>query len=187
MRACMQRGALLASMVMCPGAGQTFAADDLTGIWSAEVRTRGGLGAQMTFTATEVTSTFGALVDIKYEIDGKEFTIDGDKMTVTRAGGPPQVMTRVGAPHGGGHPIIGDWSFMHYTGQPAVQRFSRNGTSQLTVPFQTTKGPYRVDNGTLQIQFEGRPAVVLKVKRDGNVLTTTDSNGKEIRFIKFEY
>jgi hypothetical protein len=187
MRTNMQRGALLAFALMCLGEGRTVAADELTGIWSAEVRTRGGLGAQMTFTATEVTSTFGALVDVKYEIDGKEFTIDGDKMTVSRPGMQPQMMTRVGAPYGGAPPIIGDWSFTHYTGQPAVQRFSRNGTTQLTVPFQTTKGPYRTEDGTLHIQFEGKPPLVLKFKREGNVLTTTDSNGKEIRFVKFEY
>jgi hypothetical protein len=185
MRMNIQRGALLAFALICLGGGQTFAADDLPGIRSAQVRTRGGLGAQMTFTATEVTSTFGALVDIKYEIDGKEFTIDGDKMTVTRPGMQSQIMTRVGAPYRNAHPVIGNWSFTHYTGQPALQRFSRNGTTQLSVPFQTTRGSYRIENDTLQ--FDGTPPLVLKIKREGNVLTTTDSNGKETRFVKFEY
>jgi hypothetical protein len=208
MRTTTARSACLLLAVLWSGAVPAAAADDLAGVWSAQVRTRGGLGAQMTFTAAgQVTSTFGALVDFKYEIEDnrikmtsanpaeptpsgpmvQEFTIEGDQMTLTRTGAQSQVMTRVGAPHRDAHPIVGDWSFIHYTGQPAVERYARNGVIQLTVPFQTAKGPYRLDNGALQIEFEGKPPLSLKIERDGNVLTTTDPNGKQIRFVKFEY
>ena len=155
----MQRRGFLAFALLCLGGRRAFAApqatDDLIGIWSAQVRTKGGLGAQMTFTAAgDITSTFGALIDLKYEIDqdkfkmtiagpderpmstliGREFKIDGDQLTINQGDlGPPQVMTRVGMPHRDAHPIVGDWSFTHSTGATAVQRFSRKGTAQLSV------------------------------------------------------
>jgi len=207
MRKYTPKGALVALALICLGAAPAAAADDVTGIWSAQIRTRGGLGAQMTFTAGQVTSTFGALVDFKYEIDGnrikmtslsphdpkpaaimtQEFAIDADKMTVTMAGGQPQLMTRVGAPYPDAHPIVGDWSFTHQTGQPALTRYARSGVMQLTVPFQTFKGPYRIENGAARIEFEGLAPLTLKIKRDGDVLTTTDPKGKDISFAKFEH
>src|SRR5262245_36736220 len=98
----MQRRALVALGMLWLGGVRAFAAVDVTGIWSAAVRTRGGLGAQMMFTATDAISTFGALVDFKYVLDGtlikmtsmqprdqapaetisQEFKIEGDKMTL---------------------------------------------------------------------------------------------------------
>ena len=68
-----------------------------------------------------------------------------------------------------------------------LQRFSRNGVTQLSVPFKTSKGPYRIADDTLHLAFEGRPAVTFTIKRDGNQLTTRDAQGREIRFAKFEY
>src|SRR5262245_17578955 len=149
----LERRALVAFGMLWLGGARAFAAIDLTGIWSAEVRSRGGLGPQMIFTAVDATSTFGALVDFKYEIQGtllklslmdphgptppdaitQEFKIEGDSMTVMIAGGQRLVMTRVGAPHRDAHPIVGDWTYMHQTGIPALQRFSRNGITQLSV------------------------------------------------------
>src|SRR5262245_40508438 len=134
----MERRALVALGLLWVGGVRANAAPDVTGLWSAAVRTRGGLGAQLAFTATDVSSTFGALVDFKYESDGarlkmtsmeageptpaaavaQEFAIENDKLTIMA-----QIMTRIGLPHPGAHPIVGDWAFMHYTGVPAVQRF----------------------------------------------------------------
>ena len=202
-----ERRALLAFGLLWLGGVRALAAPalDVIGLWSSVVRTRGGLGSQIEFTATEATSTFGALVDSKYEISGsllkltsaepgsqspgmsQEFKIEGDKLTVTLADGSPQVMTRVGTPHRDAHPIVGDWTFQHQTGVPAVQRFSSKGVMQLSVPFQTHKGPYRLDGETMHIEFVGVPLIVLTVQREGNRLDTRDDKGKTISFIKFEY
>jgi hypothetical protein len=205
----MERRALLALGLLWLGGVRAIAAPaaiDVTGLWSAAVRTRGGLGAQMTFTETEATSTFGALVDFKYEISGnlikmtsmeprdpqnaemtQEFKIEGDTMTVTFGNGASQIMTRVGAPHRDAHPIVGDWAYQHQTGVPAVQRFSSKGIMQLSAPFVTYKGPYRIEGETMHIQFAGVPAVAITVQREGNRLTTRDEKGKVIGFVKFEY
>ena len=39
----------------------------------------------------------------------------------------------------------------------------------------------------MHIQFVGVPPIALTIKRDGDVLTTTDHNGKDLRFVKFDY
>jgi hypothetical protein len=200
-----ERRAFVALGLLWLSGVRAYASTDLAGIWSAVVRTRGGLGAQMIFTATEAISTFGALVDFTYKIDGtqikmtsmepgsmpvvmaQEFKIDGNTLTITSAAGPAVVMTRVGQPLPDADPLVGAWSFMHQTGVPAVQRFSRNGVTQLSVPFKTSKGPYRIADDTLHLAFEGMPAITLTIKRDGNQLTTRDAQGREIRFAKFEY
>lgn len=203
-----QRRAILALATICLAGFHAGAEEDLTGIWSAEQRTKGGLGAQIVFTPTEAVSTFGALIDLKYEIDGnlfkliyltpsappsekligREFTIEGDKLTIAQGdAGPPLVMTRVGPPHLGAHPIVGDWTYPHPAGAPALQRFSRSGAAQLSVVMQTVRGPYSVANDTLEMRFEGRPPVTLTIKREGNILITTDAKGRVIRHVKFEY
>src|SRR5258705_11785924 len=76
--------------------------DDLVGIWSSSSRTKGGLGPQWIFKKDgNLSHTFGALVDFKYEVNGsqikmtllapdrsatsevstQEFSIDGDMLT----------------------------------------------------------------------------------------------------------
>ena len=82
-----ERRAFVALGLLWLSGVRAHASTDLTGIWSAVVRTRGGLGAQMIFTATEAISTFGALVDFNYKIDGTLI-----KMTSMEPGAMPVVM-----------------------------------------------------------------------------------------------
>ena len=117
----------------------------------------------------------------------QEFAIDGDKLTIGHAGTPVQVMVRVGTPYPGAQPIVGDWNFTHDTGQPAVARYSRAAIAQLSVRFKTYNGSYRVAGATLHIEFDGLAPLALSIRRDGDLLTTTDANGKEIRFVKFNH
>jgi len=204
----MERRALVALGLLWLGGVRASAAPDVTGLWSAAVRSRGGLGAQMSFTEAEAISTFGALIDLTYEIAAgkikiktgapeeppmerliaRDFKIDGNTLTIEPVeAGPRMEMTRVDAPHPGAHPIVGDWTYMHQTGVPALQRFGRNGNAQLSVPFQTSRGPYRIDGDMMHIQFEGKPPLTLTIRREGNALITRDPQGKEIKFVKFEY
>jgi hypothetical protein len=205
MRVRIGRRTILAVALLFGSAIRADAAEDLIGIWSAEARTRGGLGGQIIFTATEAISTFGALIDFKYEIAGNrirfvqdparpeasplmEFTIAGDQLTLAQGlDGRPLVMTRTGAPFAGAHPIVGDWTYPHPAGAPAIQRFARNGAAQLRVVMQTVKGPYRTEKDSVTLQFQGRPPVKASFRREGNVLTLTNPDGKAFRYSKFEY
>jgi hypothetical protein len=205
----MERRALLAFGLLWLGGVRAIAAPtavDVAGLWSAEARSRGGLGWQMLCEGTELTLTFGALIDLTYEIDGntikmfiananepptliaQPFTIEGDMLTIAQgAAGPPLVMKRVGAPHQGAHPIVGDWSYKHQTGAQAIQRFGRGKRAQLSVQIDSHKSPYRVEGETLHMESKDGAPVVLTIKREGNVLTTRDASGKEFRYIRFEY
>jgi hypothetical protein len=134
--------AFLALALLTAGFGSA-AANELTGVWSAHARTRGGLGAQWVFAANgEATATFGALVDFTYTIEGnritmtsgddpasqkdpliEEFAIDGDTMRQGRAGADVgKTMRRESRPRADAPPIIGDWSFRHPNGSTALVR-----------------------------------------------------------------
>jgi len=183
--------------------------DDVAGMWSSSSRTKGGLGAQWTFTEDgKAAYSFGALVDFKYEINGgllkmmllapdgsdtKEivtqvFSINGDILTENpKIPDRKQVMKRTGKPYKGAHQIIGEWTYKHYTGGTALMRYSRIGIAQLSVPFQTLAGTYRTNQGALTITPNGQKAVSYKFKREKDLLVLTDEEGKEKKFIRFEY
>ena len=200
------------SILICltPFSGSAAVADDdVVGMWSSSSRTKGGLGPQWIFADDgHVTQTFGALVDFRYEINGtkikmtllgpdrsetkevstQEVSIDGDTLTENpRTPDRKQIMKRTGKPYKGSHPIIGEWTYKHYTGGPALMRYSRAGVVQLSVPFQTLRGTYRANQGTLIITQTDQKSSSYKFKREGDSLVLTDSEGKESKFIRFAY
>jgi hypothetical protein len=186
-----------------------IARDDVVGMWSSSSRTKGGLGPQWAFTKNgNVTSTFGALVDFEYEVDGsqikmvllapdgssteetvtQEFSINGDTLTENpQTPDRKQIMKRVGKPYKDAHPIVGEWTYKHYTGGPALMRYSRTGIAQLSVPFQTLTGTYRTNQGTLAITPNGQKPASYKFKREKDSLVLADEEGKESKFLRFEY
>jgi hypothetical protein len=202
------RAFLLSGLVLL-GACSDAADDGVVGIWSSASRTKGGLGTQWIFLKDgNVTYTFGALVDFKYEISGsrikttllapdqsvtnevsvEEFSIDGDTLTVN-----PQtpdrklVMKRSGRSETGEPLIVGDWTYTHYTGGPALMRYSRSGTVQLSVPFQTLTGTYRNNQGILSVTLRDQKPMDSKFRREKDFLILTDNESKESKYLKFEY
>ena len=183
--------------------------DDVVGMWSSLSRTKGGLGPQWVFTKDgNVTHTFGALVDFKYEVNGsqikmtllapdrsltkevstQEFSIDGDTMTENpRTPDRKQTMKRTGKSYKDAHPIVGEWTYKHYTGGPALMRYSRADVVQLSVPFQTLTGTYRTNQGTLTITMRDQQPASYKFKRERDLLVLSDGEGKESKFLRFEY
>lgn len=140
------------SCLVLLGTRPAVADDDVAGIWSSLTRTKGGLGPQWIFTKDgKVTHTFGALVDFKYEIEGsqmkmtllapdqsltkevstKEFSIDGDTMIENpKVPDRKQIMKRTGKPYKNSPSIVGEWTYEHYTGGPAIMRYSNTGVVQ---------------------------------------------------------
>ena len=191
------------------GACPAFADNDVVGIWSSATRTKGGLGPQWIFEKDgNVVHTFGALVDFKYEIIGsqikmtllapdrsestevstQEFSIDGDTLTVNpRTPERRQVMRRAGNPYTGAPSIVGDWTCTHYTGGQALMRYSRSGIVQLSVPFQTHTGTYRIHLDTLSVTLRGQKPISSTIKREKDFLLLTDSEAKKSRYVRFDY
>ena len=96
-------------------------------------------------------------------------------------------MKRTGKPYKDAHPIIGEWTYKHYTGGPALMRYSRTGVVQLSVPFQSLTGTYRTNHGTLAITLRDQQPTSYKFKRERDLLILTDGEGKESKFLRFEY
>jgi hypothetical protein len=186
-----------------------FGGDEVAGIWSSASRTKSGLGPQWVFTKDgNVTYSFGALVDFKYEIEGnqiemtllgpdrsatneislEEFSIDGDTLTLNpNTPDRKQVMKRAGKSYKGAHPIVGDWTYAHYTGGPALMRYSREGIVQLSVPFEVITGTYRTNQGILTIALRDQESTNSRFRREKGALILSDGEFKESRYLHFEY
>lgn len=114
--------------------------------------------------------------------------MDGDTLTENPlTPDRKQVMKRTGKPYKDAHPIIGEWTYKHYTGGPALMRYSRAGVVQLSVPFQSLTGAYRTNHGTLTITLRDHQPTSYKFKRERNFLILTDGEGKDSKFLRFEY
>ena len=171
----------------------------IVGTWAAEARTKGGLGAMMVFSDNNlVTSTFGAVVDFKYEANGQSirtihemdkagtehietYRIVGDTLTTDWANPDPAKrveMKRIGPSRPGTQPIIGVWQFMHYTGVPATWQYTTNGLAQLSVPMQTSRGRYTVSGSNLVLAMDRKSPTEFRIELRGDSLTIFEPKGQ---------
>lgn len=185
-------------------------ADDVVGMWSSTSREPGGLGSEWTFAQNgDVTHTFGVLAAFRYQIEGnqiklvqlnpdhspteeistQEFSIKGDTFTLNpRSADQRQVMKRVGMRYKGAHPIVGAWTYMHRTGNPAVMKYSRDGTVLLSVPFRKLTGLYDVNRSKLSVTFQGKKTALSDFRLpDRDHLILTNPEAKESGYLRFEY
>lgn len=139
--------AVAQGVVAVPGA--------LLGTWEAISRSEGGLGSTIAFAADNtLTFTMGAMVDMSYRRSGDSLFVsspDGDlapakiaivhdTLVVTR-NGREQRESRVGAVVGD-NPLVGNWTYLHYTGVPAYEEYTASGAYHLRVPIRTLQGNY---------------------------------------------
>ncbi len=183
--------------------------DDLAGIWSATIRTKGGLGGQWIFSKDGKASyIFGALVDFFYEIKNDQIRIDinsdkkhekvpfqrfeiKDKRLIFFSGKsstPSQIMERIGQQNNEKQPILGDWTYDHYTGGKALMRFSSKGVVQLSVPFTDDKGTYSIKKDQILISLKKGNSIAINYKKKGKILLLDESGDNNIKKYKlFEY
>lgn len=183
-----------------------IAAPDIAGLWSADERTKGGLGSQWLFSGDgHVTMSFGAIVDFTYRVEGNrlittfsqpgeapeettaEFVVGGDVLTLNP--NDPETrrrMTRMGQAVGGARPIVGAWTYTHYTGSQAIDRYSRNGSMLLSVPFQSVEGTYKLLDGRITITLEGQAPSEVSIRVSGSKMTLTDHGTKHV-FTRFDF
>jgi len=171
-------------------------AENISGIWSATNRTKGGLGSQWTFFENgDISLTFGALVDFKYEIknnfilthmtEGKilkeEFNITGDILTIkSEDSQKSKVMKWAGIPADIKQPLIGNWTYPHQTGQTALMRYTRGGLAQLSVPFIVENGKYSIQDNQVIVNFRNKEPIVYSFTRNNNQLSLKDSKTNEV-------
>jgi hypothetical protein len=169
--------------------------NQIVGKWAADSRTKGGLGAMLIFADDgTVTSTFGAVVDFKYVVEGQTikmtstdsaeqttepYSIVGDKLIAYPADpNKREERTRVGTAKPGAPPIVGAWTFKHYTDATATMQYTSSGLGQLSVPIKTLKGRYKLQAQELMMEFDGQPISRRKIQLSGDHLSLL-ANGSE--------
>lgn len=194
-------GAFLAlSMVQC--LRPAHAATDVLGLWSSISKSKGGLGTQLNLSSDgSLTQIVGAVVDFRYEVrEGKiAMTFESGEKAMTRAfelrdnalvfepGKPSeQVMQRTSeSPASAG--LVGEWNYQHYTGGPALLRYSTRNVGQLVVPMAMLRGRYDLDASRMKVTLEGQTAVPYDFRVEDDALTLRDESGKETAFKRFRY
>jgi hypothetical protein len=178
---------------------------EIMGTWAADARTKGGLGSMMVFSESGiVTTTFGALVDFTYEIDGQrirtiykkgktgssdheeEYKIVADTLIIDGENPDPAMrleMKRIGLVTPGTQPVVGVWQFMHYTGIPATWQYTTNGLAQLSVPMHTSRGRYTISGSNLSLTMDGESPTEFKIEIRGDSLTLFEP-GRQQRFTR---
>ncbi len=188
---------LLALSVAATQVTPTTRVTPLLGTWEAVNRSTGGLGSTISFAPDNTMSfTLGAMVDMKYKrardslyiidpqngVNAFRISIIRDTLVMVNAG-REQRETRVGAPIAGADPVIGQWTYLHYTGVPAFEEYTPAGDFRLRVPIRTLDGTYVTlgDSAMLHLPGQGDRAVRFVVSADTLQLIW---NGQTSRYIK---
>src|ERR1700716_1716180 len=171
----------------------------LLGTWEAVTRSAGGLGSTISFAPDNSMSfTLGAMVDMKYKrardslyiidpangINAFRIAILRDTLVMVNEG-KEQRETRVSAPLKGADPVIGRWTYPHYTGVPAFEEYTPGGDFRLRVPIRTLQGTYVTmgDSAMLHLPGPGGGDRAVRFAVVGDTLQLT-WNGQTSRYVK---
>jgi hypothetical protein len=171
----------------------------LLGTWEAVTRSVGGLGSTISFSADNTMSyTLGAMVDMKYKrardslyiidpqngVNAFQFSIIRDTLVMINEG-REQRETRVGAPVSGADPVVGRWTYLHYTGVPAFEEYTPGGDFRLRVPIRTMQGTYAAlgDSAMLHLPGQGGGDRAVRFAVAGDTLQLIWS-GQTSRYVK---
>ena len=141
----------------------------LIGTWEAITRSAGGLGATIEFGRDNTLRyTLGAMVDMRYRrsrdsvyiLDPQgpvtpfkvAFIRDTLVMTNERE---DQREIRVTKAVAGADPIIGTWTYLHYTGVPAFEEYTASGDFRLRVPIRTLQGTWAAVGDSAMLHLPG--------------------------------
>jgi hypothetical protein len=157
-------GIVLAAAVACqpvPDSGQF-------GLWEATGTSMGGIGGYLELTADgSYYSAMAVLVDFVYKVEegvlyiatdevgpvefteGVPITLKDDGYVVLGAEGEEELRMRIGA--GSGDSIVGEYSYRHYTGSIAYEKFTEDGLFYLRIPMTLEVGCYEIDGEELTL------------------------------------
>ena len=180
------------------GGGSLTAQDEsIVGKWESVARNQGGLGLTFEFHPDgSIGITPGAMVDFTYRLDGDRLVMSfiepgtgevsehavavrfkGDSMTQADPESGEKVRySRLGEAEADAPPIVGAWSFKHYTGGKALQVYTADGHGHLRVPLRTDRGTYTLAGDTLRIVTRKR-TVEMHCVIDGTTLTLRSPEG----------
>ena len=179
---------------------------NIVGKWAANLRTRGGLGGMWIFEPNgNASKVFGALVDFRYSADGRilktvfkdsyagkveedssPYEIVGDTLITNPADAARrQEMKRVGLLRAGVNSIVGIWTYKHYTGGMATMEYTSTGLAQLSVPFDTEKFRYTLNQEEITLISGGSAPYRRKIRIENDLLIfLPEGDNKEARYIR---
>jgi hypothetical protein len=168
----------------------------LVGRWESVAASRGGLGIMFEFREDgTMLQSGGALVDFQIqslantelvlrENDGEGealrlgFTIDEDTALVTPVGvEEPQRWSRIGSASPDQHPLVGIWSYVHYTGHTAYVTVTEE-VMHLRVPVNPQNAVYQVTGDTMVVFQKGGEERWLLRSRNGQLFLTNPSGSE---------
>ena len=190
---------LLSLNVMVAQVAPPARSTSLIGTWEAVTRSAGGLGSTISFAPDNSMSfTLGAMVDMKYKrardslyiidpangVNAFRVSILRDTLVMVNQG-KEQRETRVGAPLKGADPVIGRWTYLHYTGVPAFEEYTPGGDFRLRVPIRTLQGTYATmgDSAMMHLPGPGGGDRAVRFAVVGDTLELT-WNGQTSRYVK---
>ena len=171
----------------------------LVGTWEAVNRSAGGLGSTISFAPDNTMSfTMGTMVDMKYKrardslyiidpqngVNAFQVSIMRDTMVMVNQG-REQRETRVGAPVNGADPVVGRWTYLHYSGVPAFEEYTPGGDFRLRVPIRTLDGTYAAmgDSAMLHLLGPGGGERAVRFAVAGDTLQII-WNGQTSRYVR---
>ena len=173
----------------------------LLGTWEAITRSAGGLGATIAFGADNTLHyTLGAMVDMKYRrardslyivdpegpVNPFQVAFVGDTMVMTNDG-KAQRETRVSPALPVADPVVGKWTYQHYTGVPAFEEYTAAGDFRLRVPIRTLEGNWTSVGDSAMLHLPGPGggdrAVHFAVVADTLILSF---DGKSTRYLRID-
>lgn len=170
----------------------------IVGTWEAVARSAGGLGTTITFSPDNGLSfTLGAMVDMNYSHVGDSLfvtSVEGslppasikfvnDTLVVARSD-REQRETRL-TPKIARDPLVGLWTFQHYTGVAAYEEYAPDGGFHLRVPIRTLTGNYVVAGNTavMHLMGDGGGDRTVNFAITGDTLQLT-WNGQSTRYLR---
>jgi hypothetical protein len=158
--------AMLVAAATCAAPG----ANELVGLWESRSTSKGGIGSTVEFRADGVAITsLTVLVNMVYRVsgdrldvatsedqlkgDGMTFKVDADTLTQPSGADSPVVKKRLGNERTDSRSIVGAWTYRHYTGATAYERYTPDGRTEFRLTLSAHTDCYSVSNG--RVTFTG--------------------------------
>lgn len=143
--------------------------NDLVGLWESTQTSKGGIGHTLEFRADGLfLEAVTVLVELSYRVengklfvaetpaaakqakDGIKIKLEGDVLMVTGPEGSVERRNRI-AKDGTAKSIVGAWSYRHYTGGIAYERYHSDGRLSFRLPMTSSSGCYQAKAGALTL------------------------------------
>ena len=192
---------VLAAAIICPELNTTT----LVGRWESHNTSKGGIGHVIDFQEDgSYVSSVTVLVNLKYLIEGDsirvvdpgnpnqlaepgvKFRIDGDRLIRKQADGPESVAVRVQPAEPGTSGIVGAWSYPHYAGGTAYERYTSDNRLLFRLSMTKSIGCYIPNDaiGEVRLAPLNDEETTAKVHVDSMKMQLVESGREPTRYDK---